>query len=123
MTALTLDTLLALERAGWDALCAGTGGSFYGRLMTKDGLMVLVNGYVMNRDNAVASLDGAPAWDGYEILNPRVLELAPDTAALIYRARARRGDEPPFEALMVSTYVLVDDEPRLAIYQQTTATH
>src|SRR5699024_11517843 len=36
---LSRDTLVRLERRGWDSLCDGTGGSYYGALMTDDGLM------------------------------------------------------------------------------------
>ena len=46
----------------------------------------------------------------------------PDCGSQV-RATARRGDAPPFEALMSSTYALVDGAPRLTVYQQTTVTH
>lgn len=47
--------LETLERAGWDALGAGTGGQFYGSLMTPDAVMVLAHGAVLDRDQVVAS--------------------------------------------------------------------
>ncbi|SKC80536.1 DUF4440 domain-containing protein [Krasilnikoviella flava] len=123
MVDLTLDRLLDLERQGWDALCRSTGGAHYGDLMTRVALMVLVDGSVLDRDAVVASLDGAPPWDSYELHDVRRVGLGEGAAALVYRARAVRGDEAPFVALMASTYVVVDGEPRLALYQQTTATH
>lgn len=49
-----MDELIALERAGWDSPCDGTGGEFYGRVMTADGVMILANGGVMTPDEAVA---------------------------------------------------------------------
>ena len=55
-----MDDLERLERAGWDALCAGTGSDYYGRLMTEDGVMVLAHGAVLDRDAVAASLDEAP---------------------------------------------------------------
>ena len=119
MDDLTLDRLLALEREGWDALCRGTGGAFYGALMTPSALMVLVDGSVFDRDTIAASLDGAPPWDSYELRDARHVSLVDGAAALVYRARAVRGEDEPFVALMASTYVLVDGEPRLALYQQT----
>lgn len=121
MRDLTLDSLLALEREGWDALCASVGGQFYGDLMTRDGTMVLVDGVALDRDAAVASLDQAPAWDSYELADVHIVPIAADVAALVYHATAHRGDGPPFEALMASTYVMVDGSARLALYQQTTA--
>lgn len=120
---LGLESLLRLERAGWDALCASTGGSYYGELMTPDAVMVLVNGMVLDRDQVVASLDGAPPWDSYQLLDPRRVGLGDGAATLVYRARAHRGEEEPFVALMASTYLLVEGLPRLALYQQTTVTH
>ena len=123
MSALTLEQLAALEKQGWDALCASTGGDFYGRIMTPEAVMVLVNGMVLDRDAVVASLNHSPAWDAYELTDEQLIPISAGAAALVYRARATRGDEPPFEALMTSTYVLRDGELRLALYQQTTITH
>ncbi|WP_256282610.1 nuclear transport factor 2 family protein [Brevibacterium sp. HMSC07C04] len=123
MGLLTLDTLLDLERAGWDSLCNRAGAVFYGELMTEDGLMVLVNGFIMDRDAVVASLNEAPGWDRYEITDARMVAAGNSAAAIVYKAKASRGDEDPFEAVMSSTYTLVDGKPRLALYQQTTATH
>lgn len=123
MDALTLARLTRLEREGWDALCRSEGGRFYGRLMTADAVMVLVNGTVLDRDAVVASLDGAPEWARYELTDERLVPLASDAVALVYRARAARDGEPPFVAVMTSVYRLLDDEVRLALYQQTTATH
>lgn len=123
MDSLTLDALLDLESAGWDSLCKGTGGVFYGDVMSDGGLMVLVNGYVMNREAVVSSLNEAPGWDAYEITEPQLVRVSDVAAALIYRAVAHRGDEEPFEAVMSSTYALINGRPRLVLYQQTTTTH
>lgn len=121
--AFELDDLLAVERAGWDALCGSTGGAFYGDLMRPDAVMILVNGMVLDRDAVAASLDGAPAWDSYDLSDARIVPTGADSAALVYRARAERDGEAPFEALMTSVYTLADGLPRLALYQQTTITH
>ena len=48
-----MDELLDLEHAGWRSLCDGSGSQFFGELMTEDGVMVLANGTVMNRDDVV----------------------------------------------------------------------
>lgn len=121
--ALNLDTLMAVERQGWDALCGGTGSDFYGDLMSADAMMVLVNGMVLDREAVVASLNEAPAWDEYDLTEARMIPLGDHAAALVYRATARRGSEPHFQALMASTYVLDDGKLRLGLYQQTTLTH
>lgn len=120
MANLSLEHLVSLEHQGWIALCESRGGSFYGDTMTEDGLMVLVNGMVLDRDTIASTLDDSPAWDSYEILDPRLVPIGKTAAALVYRAQARRGDEKPFEALMSSVYSIVKGEPKLVLYQQTT---
>ncbi|WP_309127866.1 nuclear transport factor 2 family protein [Microbacterium sp.] len=121
MTALTETDLLALEREGWDSLCASRGAAFYGEIMTSDALMILVNGMILDRAGVKDSLDGAPPWATYSITHERLVPIAADAAALTYRATAHRDGEEPFEALMTSVYTVRDGRPRLALYQQTAA--
>jgi len=116
---LSLDPLLSLERAGWDALCDSRGGAFYGELMTEDAVMVLVHGMVLDRAAVVAAMDDAPPWAGYALSDARVVPIGADSAALVYRARAEREGQEPFVALMTSVYTTVDGRTRLALYQQT----
>jgi hypothetical protein len=124
MDALSVHSLLEIERRGWDSLIASKGGDFYGRLMTPDAVMVLVNGMVLDRDGVVESLNASPPWSSYELADERVVGLGAEAAALVYTARARRDHEPVgFVALMSSVYRIVSGEPRLALYQQTTITH
>jgi hypothetical protein len=123
MSTVSLDQLLELEHDGWKSLCEGRGGTFYGDLMTNDGLMVLVNGMVLDRAQVVESLDDSPAWDRYEISEPRLVALNNEAAAVVYMATAVRDDSEPFTALMSSIYRLMDGRLRLALYQQTMATH
>ncbi|MCI2237990.1 nuclear transport factor 2 family protein [Paenibacillus sp. TRM 82003] len=124
MPDLGLERLLSIERRGWDSLCRSEGGTFYGRLMTPDALMVLPNGVVMDRDTIAGSLDGAPPWTSYELEDARVVPVSDRSAALVYTATAtREGDAAPFTALMASVYCLLGEEIRLALYQQTTITH
>ena len=114
-----LHELLDLEHRGWRSLCDGTGATFYGDLMTDDGVMVLAHGVAMDRDQVVASLAEAPPWDRYEITDPRLVDIA-GGAALVYTGTGHRGDEP-FVARMSSVYVRRDGRWRLALYQQTPA--
>jgi formiminotetrahydrofolate cyclodeaminase len=118
---LTLDGLLALEKRGWDALCAGTGHTFYGELMTDDAVMVLSNGWVLDRAGVIASLEDAPPWDDYALSDARLAMAGEDAAAVVYRAHATRSGEQRFEALMASIYRRVDGRLRLVLYQQTPA--
>lgn len=115
-----LDELLEAERAGWDALCDGTGADFYGSRMAEDGVMVLAHGFALNRSEVAASLRDAPPWSGYEITDARLIELTTDAAAITYRARAwRDGEGTDFNALMSSVYTRTEGTWKLALYQQT----
>ena len=115
----TLTELLDLEHQGWRSLCAGTGDTFYGSLMTERAVMVLAGGMVLDRDAVITSLSDAPAWDDYEITEARTIETAPGTVVLVYTGRAHRGSEPAFAARMSSVYVRSGDGWRLCLYQQT----
>jgi Domain of unknown function (DUF4440) len=115
-----MDELIELERAGWTSLCNGTGGDFYGRTMTSDGVMVLANGSVMARDDVVAALGQAPPWASYEMDDIQVVPIGENSAALVYVGTGHRdGDDPPFVGVMSSIYVKQDGTWRLALYQQT----
>lgn len=116
----TAQVLLDLEHRGWDSLCDGTGSAFYGDLMTDDGLMVLADGSVMDRDAVVASLEHAPTWQSYDIDDPRVVDAGDGTAAVVYVGTGYRdGDQPAFVGVMSSVYVRRNGSWRLALYQQT----
>ena len=123
MDDLTLANLLELEHRGWQSLCRGQGGDFYGQLMTPDAVMVLVNGMVLDRPAIAASLNAAPPWSAYRITDERLVAAGAGAAALVYRATAQRDGQEPFEAFMSSVYCLVGGRIRLALYQQTTVTH
>jgi hypothetical protein len=113
------DDLVVLERAGWDALCSGDGADFYTDLMTGDALMVLAHGQVLDRTAVADSLREAPPWDGYRIDDARLVTTGDGSAALVYRATARRAGSEPFTALMTSSYVRLRERWRLALYTQT----
>ena len=111
--------LLDLQNAGWRSLCDGTGGEFYGRMMTDEARMVLANGMTMTRPQVVESLAQAPPWDGYSIEDPVVVRISENVAALVYAGTGHREDGDRFTAIMVTTYLRDDEGWRLALYQQT----
>lgn len=112
------ETLLDLERRGWDSLCNGSGSDYYGATMTDDGVMVLANGQTMSREEVVESLAQAPSWDSYDLDDVRVVMVGAG-AALVYRGTARRAGSEDVVCVMSSVYVVTDDGWRLAVYTQT----
>jgi hypothetical protein len=115
-----LDELLDLEHQGWASLCDSTGADFYGRLMTSDGVMVLAHGQVFDRQAVIESLNEAPPWRAYDIVDERLIVLNDDQAVVLYTGRAYREEgEPAFVALMSSVYTRQAGDWRLALYQQT----
>jgi hypothetical protein len=114
-----LETLDALERQGWDALCDGTASDFYGKAMTSDGFMVLANGAALTRDQVVTALRDAPPWSGYQMSDVRLVTSGRDSAALVYKGTAERDGQDPFVATMSSVYVRINGTWRLALYTQT----
>lgn len=120
MTDNVVDTLLELERAGWDSLCDSTGSEFYGATMLAEAVMVLANGMVMDRQTVVNALSESPPWRTYEISDVRCIQIDEDNAALVYTGTGYRdGTEPAFRGAMSSVYHRTGDSWRLALYQQT----
>jgi len=112
------ESLLDLERRGWDSLCDGTGSAFYGALMTEDATMVLATGEVLGRDEVVDTLSGAPPWGSYSLSDVRLV-MAGAGAALAYTGSAGREGGEPCVAAVASVYVVTDDGWRLALHTQT----
>jgi ketosteroid isomerase-like protein len=115
--------LMELERQGWEALAAGRGAEFYGRVMTEDAIVV-VPGMVLDRAQTLASWEGTAPWREFSLTGEQVLPLGADSALVTYEVTARRpGDQQPYRAQLTSVYVAADDhddgEWRLAFHQQT----
>jgi uncharacterized protein (TIGR02246 family) len=110
--------LASLERRGWEALSGPDGESFYADLMADDGYMVFP-GLVLGREETLRAVKQAAPWSAFELSDLRVVEAAPDSAVVIYRALARRDDTAPYRALMSSAYVRRDGRWRLILHQQT----
>jgi hypothetical protein len=116
----SIDDLLELEHQGWRARCDGTAALFYGSVMSDDSRVVLGDGVVLDRSQALRVMARAQPWVRYELAQPRFLSLGPEAAALIYRARAYSADgQPVLSAAMSSVYVRHEGALRLALYQQS----
>jgi hypothetical protein len=112
--------LVELERQGWIALSTSgdAAAHHYNGVLADEILFLLPGGLLIDdRQEAIRALRGEP-WTTFDITDAQVLLFSESTAALTYRAVARRdGDE--YEALCNSTYVLSDSRWRLALHQQT----
>ena len=116
----TTHELLSLERAGWEALSTSGEAAvkFYSGVIATHAVMVLPGGMVLDdRDQVLDSMSGAP-WESFEISEEHVQELGADSAVVVYRASARRGDRE-YRAVFNSTYVFENGAWRLALHQQT----
>lgn len=117
--ASTVDELLSIEHAGWEALTTSgdAAADFYDERLADDVLMLLPGGMVLaDRDEIIDSMSGEP-WESHELEDEQVLILTGDCAVVSYRGRAVRGDTT-YEALFNSTYVR-DGDWYLAVHQQT----
>jgi uncharacterized protein (TIGR02246 family) len=112
------DEVEDLERRGWEALSGADGAAFYANLMADDGLMVFP-GSVLDRQQSLRAIAGAPPWASYDLEDVRVIEAGPDGAVVTYRAIARREGEAPYRAWMSSVYARRDGGWRLVLHQQS----
>ena len=109
------ETLLELEAAFWRA--AGS-RERYEQNLAADAVHVFPGWGVTERDRAVSAAADAAPWDEFNIEDPRLVELSEDVAALVYTARAVRG-ENPYVAAMRSVYRREAGTWRLVLHQQT----
>ena len=111
-------TLIALERAGWEALTGGRGVAFYQEVFLDEGLMLFPVG-TFGKADALQALATAPPWARYELRQLRVLPLSESTASVVYDVEASRAEQPPYRAVMSSTYVWRQGTWKLALHTQT----
>jgi hypothetical protein len=114
----TSQAILALERAGWEALSGSGGADFYDRLMAKAAVMVFTSG-VMQRDEALETIRGATPWQSYRLDDEQVARPSEDIAVVTYHATAKRPNAPEYRAWMASVYVRDAEQWLLAVHQQS----
>ncbi|WP_193746330.1 nuclear transport factor 2 family protein [Demequina aestuarii] len=110
--------LVALERDGWEALTSGHAREFYDDVLASEAVMVFPFG-VMERDDAIDGMAESRRWQDYELEDVTVHDLGEGLAVVAYRVRARRVEEPPFEAMLSSTYVRSSDGWQMMLHQQS----
>ena len=114
------ETLLARERAFWDASSLGD-GDYYRTNVTEGGVFVFPPPTgAIDRDACAAIVDGNETpWQSYEIDDARLVPLATGAAVITYRATAQPEGGNRFAMLVSSVYVRRDEKWLLAFHQQT----
>ena len=110
--------LIQLERRGWEALCSHDAAIYYRQHLTEDALMAFPFG-IMGRDEALNAMATAEPWSRYDMENPRVIPLGPDSGVVVYAVTAQREGQEPFSAVLSSTFARRDGEWKLAFHQQS----
>jgi hypothetical protein len=111
------EQLLALEEGFWRA--AGSRDA-YAVHLADDAVHVFPGwGVAADDERVLAAVDEARPWQSFSIEEPRLVELGPAAAALVYTARARRQGQDEYVAAMTSVYRRTGDRWALVIHQQT----
>jgi hypothetical protein len=111
-------TLVEIEQAGWQALVDGTGRSHF-RQVVDDHVVVLGPRFgVVTGEAAIDQLSG-DTWSWFRLRAPQVVAITDEVATIAYRVIVRRDFDAEHQAVVSSTYRLVDGRWRLAVHQQT----
>jgi hypothetical protein len=108
--------LLGIEEEFWQS--AGDRDRYEANLAA-DAIHVFPGWGVAARESVLEGVAQADSWESFTIGDPDVVELSNDTAALVYRARAQRADEPPYDAAITSVYRRRNGHWELVLHQQT----
>jgi hypothetical protein len=84
-----------------------------------DDALIVVPGMVIDRATFLGALAGEEPWARHRIEDTHVVRLTDQSAAVVYRVIAQRGDQPPFVGYLTSVYVMRADRWRLVVHQQT----
>lgn len=50
---------------------------------------------VMQREDTIEAMESAPAWERYEIRDPHVIALTPNSGIVLYSVTAQRAGQDP----------------------------
>lgn len=113
---MTLEAdLMSIEEALW------TGGPDAYRDALDDRCLVAFTAMagVSSREDVAESVSAGPRWRDLVVEPVGVLRPTDDVAVLTYRARAKRGDDERYRALVSSAYVRRQGAWKLMFHQQT----
>lgn len=109
------DNLLSIEQMLW------TGGpEAYRRHLDDKCLLAFAQmAGVSSREEVAGMVEDSERWRDLDMEVQGVLQPAPNMAILTYRARAVRGEDEPYQALVSNAYARRDDAWKLVFHQQT----
>lgn len=111
-------SLQEIEEAGWQSLVDGTGRAHF-RQVASDDIVVLGPGFgVAIGEAALDQLSGA-TWAWFRVRAPQVVSVTDQVATITYRVLARRDFDVEYQAVVSSTYRLVDGSWRLVVHHET----
>ena len=110
------EMLLQLERMFWQS--AGDPEE-YSTNLADDALHVVPGAGIEQRNEALAGVASAAAWQSFSIDDPTELELGDGARALVYTTRAHRAGGRDYRAAVTSVYRCESGKWRLVLHQQT----
>jgi ketosteroid isomerase-like protein len=110
------ERLLALEELFWRA--AGD-RELYASHTAPDALHVFPGWGITELERVLEAVAEVEPWERFALEEPRVLELGPDAAAVVYTARAKRAGQDEYVAAMTTVYRRDGDDWKLVVHQQT----
>lgn len=114
---MEMHDFITLERRYWTE-----GPGFYRQRTTPDCIMVFPGLGAVERDAAIAGLEGGPRWTDVELSGTKLMAPVPGMAILTYLGQAHRDDDDePYRAFVSSIYVQDAQSWKLAFHQQTAA--
>lgn len=110
--------MLSTELEGWQSLAAGRAAQHYRERLAPNAVMAFPFG-TMTRQEAIEAMAAAAPWLTFQLDDPQAMEIGADAGVLVYRVQAQRTGDPPYTAIVSSTFVREDGEWLLAFHQQT----
>jgi hypothetical protein len=115
----TRDELVELERRFWASAGDREG---YGQHLAPDALHVFPGLGIVDRRNVLDGVAAAEPWQRVALDEPLLVLLDAGSAALVYRAVARRADGADYVAAITSVYRKDAAGWQLVLHQQTPLT-
>ena len=94
------------------------GADFYQSHLTANCVMLFGELGIMDRQQIIDGIAGGRRWDEVSMGEVRLATIGADAVVLVYRARARRGDQD-YSALVSSVYAKQAGEWKLAVHHQS----